>query len=460
MLPLTGVKVVEIANNIAGPYAGYILALLGAEVLKVERPEGDDARGWGPPFWQGTSATFQALNVNKRGITLDLKDREQVAWLEGHVKGCDVLVHNLRPGVMDDLGLGSDKLRALNPRLVYCNLSAFGPTGPMQKNPGYEPMVQAFAGLFSINGYPDRPGVRIGTSVLDLGSAVWAALGCIAGLLQRERTGKGCVVDASLYETALGLLTVHFARYQASGELPERHASGSAAVVIFQAFDTADGQVIVAAANDRLFAKLAGELGHAEWAQDQRFRTNADRVANKDGARPAGRRHHADAHVGRVGGALRGDRRAVRADQRYGRHEAAPADRGARHAAAGAGDRSGLDGPAAVARRQAPRHPHARADVGRAQCRGARALPLPACPRAIRGDVRPCKPEGLRGEGRGEGGHMRLSLESVAAPRSEARRMLRCWGQGPGMTTHASGQRFSNSHTCSKPIRRQNLSNG
>jgi crotonobetainyl-CoA:carnitine CoA-transferase CaiB-like acyl-CoA transferase len=281
MLPLTGVKVVEIANNIAGPYAGYILAMLGAEVLKVERPEGDDARGWGPPFWKGTSATFQALNVNKRGITLDLKDGPQVAWLKDRVKESDVLLHNLRPGVMGDLGLGSDELTALNPRLVYCNLSAFGPAGPMRKNPGYEPMVQAFAGLFSVNGYPDRPGVRIGTSVLDLGSAVWAALGCIAGLLQRERTGKGCVVDASLYETALGLLTVHFARYKASGELPERHPSGSAAVVIFQAFDTADGQVIVAAANDRLFAKLAGALGRPELAQDQRFKTNADRVVNK-----------------------------------------------------------------------------------------------------------------------------------------------------------------------------------
>jgi crotonobetainyl-CoA:carnitine CoA-transferase CaiB-like acyl-CoA transferase len=165
---------------------------------------------------------------------------------------------------------------------VYCNLSAFGPVGPMQKSPGYEPMVQAFAGLFSINGYPDRPGARIGTSVLDLGSAVWAALGCIAGLLQRERTGNGCVVDASLYETALGLLTVHFARYQASGELPERHPSGSLAVVIFQAIDTADGQVIVAAANDRLFAKLAKALGRPQWAEDPRYKTNADRHANKD----------------------------------------------------------------------------------------------------------------------------------------------------------------------------------
>lgn len=282
MLPLTGVKVIEIANNIAGPYAGFVLAALGAEVLKVERPEGgDDARGWGPPFWRGTSATFQALNVNKRGITLDLKDAAQVAQVKVLLSEADVLVHNLRPGVLDALGLGSVALTALNPRLVYCAISAFGPRGPMRRHPGYEPMVQAFTGLFSINGYPDRPGVRIGTSVLDLGSGTWAALGCIAGLLQRERSGKGCVVDASLYETALGLLTVHFARYQASGKLPERHPSGSLAVVIFEAFDTADGRVIVAAANDRLFAKFAAEVGHAEWAEDARYKTNADRHANK-----------------------------------------------------------------------------------------------------------------------------------------------------------------------------------
>ena len=283
MLPLTGVKVVELANNIAGPYAGFILAMLGAEVLKIERPEsGDDARAWGPPFWKDTSATFHALNVNKQGATVDLKSPEQVAWLENYVEGCDVFIHNLRPGVLDELGLGAKTLRARNPRLVYCSLSAFGPRGPMHKNGGYEPMVQAFSGLFSVNGYPDRPGVRIGTSVLDLGSAVWAALGCIAALLQREKTGEGCVVDASLYETALGLLTVHFARYQAGGQLPERHPSGSLAVVLFQAIDTADKQVIVAAANDRLFAKLVKELGHPEWATDKRYKTNADRFANKD----------------------------------------------------------------------------------------------------------------------------------------------------------------------------------
>jgi crotonobetainyl-CoA:carnitine CoA-transferase CaiB-like acyl-CoA transferase len=282
MLPLAGVKVVELGNNVAGPYAGFILAALGAEVLKVERPEGgDDARGWGPPFWRGTSATFQALNVNKRGLTLDLKDAAHVAQLKVLLSEADVLVHNLRPGVLDGLGLGRAALAALNERLVYCAISAFGATGPMQGHAGYEPIVQAFAGLFSINGYPDRPGVRMGTSVLDLGSGTWAALGCIAGLLQRERTGRGCTVDASLFETALGLLTVHFARYQASGRLPQRHPTGSLAVVIFEAFDTADGQVIVAAANDRLFAKFAVEVGRAEWVQDERYKTNADRHASR-----------------------------------------------------------------------------------------------------------------------------------------------------------------------------------
>ena len=284
MLPLTGVKVVEFANNIAGPYAGFILAMLGADVLKIERPEGgDDARAWGPPFWKDTSATFQCLNVNKKGITLDLKAADDIAWVKDYIESCDVLIHNLRPGVMDELGLGSAALLERNPRLIYCSLSAFGPKGPMQKNGGYEPMVQAFSGLFSVNGYPDRPGVRIGTSVLDLGSAVWAALGCVTGVLQRERTGKGCVVDASLYETALGLLTVHFARFQAGGQLPERHPSGSLAVVLFQAIDASDGQVIVAAANDRLWAKFTAEIGHPEWAQDPRYKTNADRHANKEG---------------------------------------------------------------------------------------------------------------------------------------------------------------------------------
>jgi crotonobetainyl-CoA:carnitine CoA-transferase CaiB-like acyl-CoA transferase len=282
MLPLTGTKVVELAQNIAGPYAGEILGMLGADVVKVERPEGgDDARGWGPPFVDGMATTFHTVNRNKRSVTLNLKHPADVAWLKEYVAGCDVLIQNLRPGVTDQLGLGPEVMRALNPRLVYCSLWAFGHKGPMHLKPGYEPMIQAFAGMFSLNGQEGGPPTRVGMQVLDLGTGVWAALGTVAALLEREKTGQGCTVDTSLYETALGWLSVHFAAFQATGEPPTRHGSGNPRVVVFQSFVTADGEIVVAAANDRLFRKYVTELGHPEWGEDARFLTNALRVANK-----------------------------------------------------------------------------------------------------------------------------------------------------------------------------------
>ena len=372
MLPLTGVKVVELANNIAGPYAAYILAMLGADVLKVERPEsGDDARGWGPPFWKDTSATFHALNVNKQGVTLDLKAAEHVAWLQGYIESCDVLLHNMRPGVLDEMGLGAEALRARNPRLVYCSLSAFGPKGPMQKNGGYEPMVQAFSGLFSVNGYPDRPGVRIGTSVLDLGSAVWAALGCIAGAAAAGEDRQG------LRRRRLALRDGAGAADRALRPLPgQRHPARAAserllAVVLFQAVDTADGQVIVAAANDRLWAKFSAELGHPEWAQGRALQDQRRPLRQQGRAGGRGDGDHAPAAERGVGGAAAEGGRALRAHQRHHPHEGACADRGARHGAAGAGDRPRPDEPAAVVRRRAPDHPHPRAQARRAQRRGA-----------------------------------------------------------------------------------------
>ncbi|HEV8441033.1 MAG TPA: CoA transferase [Methylomirabilota bacterium] len=281
MRPLSGIKVVEIAQNLAGPFAGEILAQMGADVVKIERPEGDDARGWGPPFHRGMSPIFLAVNHDKRSISLDLKDPESVAWLKSYVAGADVLVQNLRAGVMEELGLGADTLLAENPRLIYCSLLAFGQAGPLRRHPGYEPMVQAFAGLMTINGEEDRPPTRIGTAVLDMGTGMWAVMGTLAGLVQRERTGRGCVVDTSLFETALGWLTGHFASFRLSGDLPVRHRTGSRRLVVFQGFETKNGPVIVAAANDRLFAKLAVALERPEWARDPRFATNALRVANK-----------------------------------------------------------------------------------------------------------------------------------------------------------------------------------
>nr|WP_186329942.1 CoA transferase [Variovorax boronicumulans] len=280
--PLEGIRVVEIAQNIAGPYTSEILSALGADVVKVERPgTGDDARGWGPPFWRGTATTFQAMNHGKKSITLDLKDPADLQWLHGFIAEADVFVQNMRPGALAELQLGPEVLCAVNPRLVYCSLTAFGHKGPKALAPGYEPMVQAYAGLFSVNGTEDGPPARVGMQVLDLGSGLWAALGCIAALFQRTATGRGCVVDTSLFETALGWLQVSMAGFQATGRQPARHRSGNPNVVVFQALPTADGELVVAAANDRLFAKLARLVGHAEWAADPRYASNALRVQHK-----------------------------------------------------------------------------------------------------------------------------------------------------------------------------------
>jgi crotonobetainyl-CoA:carnitine CoA-transferase CaiB-like acyl-CoA transferase len=281
-LPLAGVRVLEIAQNIAGPYAAEILGRLGAEVIKIERPEGgDDCRGWGPPFFEGTATTFHACNHGKKGVTLDLKDPAAIAWIKDQVRHSDVFIQNLRPGVVDELGIGPEVLRAINPRLIYTSLWAFGHVGPMKLNPGYEPMIQAFSGIFSVNGTADGPPSRVGMQILDLGTGVWAALATLAALFQRQSSGQGCTVDASLLETAFGWLGMLMAGFGVSGEQPVRHRTGNPRVVVFQAFKASDGEIVVAAANDRLFAKLARELGRPEWATDPRFASNALRYKHK-----------------------------------------------------------------------------------------------------------------------------------------------------------------------------------
>ena len=281
-LPLAGIKVLELAQNLAGPFAGETLARLGADVVKVERPEGgDDARGWGPPFLEGAGSTFHNVNGGKRSITLDLKNPTDVAWLKEYVRGVDIVLQNMRPGALDELGLGPQALLAENPRLIYCSVSAFGPVGPMKDRPGYEPMVQAFAGLFMVSGFQDSPPFRLGVPVLDVGSGMWAVIGILAALVRRALTGAGGVVDASLFETALTWIGGMFASYRVSGEVTPRHPTGSVKLVPFEGFQTQTGPIVIAAANDRLFATLCKTLDHPEWAADPRFRTNADRFAHK-----------------------------------------------------------------------------------------------------------------------------------------------------------------------------------
>jgi crotonobetainyl-CoA:carnitine CoA-transferase CaiB-like acyl-CoA transferase len=282
MLPLTGITVVELGQNLAGPYAAEVLGHLGADVVKVERPEGDDARHWGPPFWKGVSPGFLAVNANKRSILVDLKDPQAAAGLADFIGGADVVVQNHRPGSLDALGLGPEALTARYPRLVYCSVWAFGRTGPLAMRPGYEPIVQAFSGLMMMNGDEGGPPTRIGTSILDFGTGMWAAIGALAGLVHRAHTGRGCVVDASLLETGLAWLKGHIAAFKVTGVVPERHRTGSNRLVPFQGFETKTGPIIIAAGNDRLFAKLAGALGHPEWAADPRFSDNKARSAHKD----------------------------------------------------------------------------------------------------------------------------------------------------------------------------------
>ncbi len=282
-LPLAGARVIDVTTSIAGPYCAEILGALGADVVKVERPDtGDDGRAWGPPFWNGESAMFLAVNAGKRSLAVSLSDsrgREAVLRL---VDRADVFVQSLRPGLADRLGLGADELRRRNPRLVHCSVGAYGRVGPLASEPGYDALMQAAGGLISMTGEPGRPGVRVGSSLIDMGTGMWSALGVIAALLERERTGEGSVVDTSLYETALGYIGYHLVGYLADGTVPRGQGTGFPMVAPYQVFPTRDGELMVAGGNDRLFVALCEVLGLAELVADERFRTNPDRVRNRD----------------------------------------------------------------------------------------------------------------------------------------------------------------------------------
>ncbi len=280
--PLAGITVVEMGTSVAAPFAGQVLGDLGALIVKIEKPDGgDDARGWGPPFWHGTSATFQSLNRNKLSVALDLKDEDQRKSLREFVfREADVVLQNLRPGLVARYGLGSELVRE-QPRLIYCNLGAFGADGPLRERPGYDPMMQAFAGLMNITGEAEQPPVRIGPSIVDIGAGMWSVIGILAALHRRSATGSGGVVDTSLFETALAWMTVPSALTLAGSE-PGRTGSEAAMLAPYKAYRGSDGMyLIIAAGNDNLFARLCREIGRPQWIDDDRFRTNAVRLVNR-----------------------------------------------------------------------------------------------------------------------------------------------------------------------------------
>lgn len=280
--PLSGIRVFEFGSNLAGPYAGWVLAQMGAEVVKIERPEGDDARGWGPPFWRGAATLFHTVNRDKESLCIDLKDSAAVAALRRRIlEEGDVVLQNMRPGVAAQLGFSAESMTAENPRLIYCNLHAFGATGPMKNHPGYDTLMQAFSGVMSVTGQEDGPPVRAGVSVADMGTGMWCVIGILGALYRRTSTGRGGIIDASLYETCLGWMTLHSTAFQATGDMPLRYATAARGIVPYQGYPCSDGMLIIAASNDRLFAKLARALGHPEWAEDERFKTNPQRVAHR-----------------------------------------------------------------------------------------------------------------------------------------------------------------------------------
>jgi crotonobetainyl-CoA:carnitine CoA-transferase CaiB-like acyl-CoA transferase len=280
--PLEGIVVADLTQNVAGPFCTQTLGDMGAEVVKIERPgRGDDARAWAPPYWGRESATFISLNRNKKSLALDLKSPGGLEILHRLVGRADVFVQSLRPGAIDELGLDFAGASRINPRIVYCSITAFGVRGPLSHLPGYDPLMQAYSGLMSVNGHPDQEPARVGTSIVDMGTGMWAALGIVAALRQRDATGRAIEVTTALFETALMWMSYHAMGYMASGAVPQAQGSGTTMIAPYQAFPTADGFAMIGAGSDALFVKLAAALGCPDLARDERFVDNPSRVSNR-----------------------------------------------------------------------------------------------------------------------------------------------------------------------------------
>lgn len=280
--PFAGLVVIELGHSVAAPFAGQIFGELGAQVIKIEKADGDDARKWGPPFWEGASAFFQALNRNKESVVCELRDPDQLEALKKLIcDKADIVIQNLRPGHVEQLGLDGPTLLARQPKLIYCNLGAFGRTGPLKDRPGYDPLMQAFGGVMSTTGEPGRPSVRVGASIVDMGTGMWSVIGALTALHERHSTGRGRVVDVSLFETASCWVSLLASQFLASGQLAGKQGSGAPGIVPYKAYVTLDGEIVIAAGSDGLFKSLSTALGCPQWKEDPRFIDNPARVAHQ-----------------------------------------------------------------------------------------------------------------------------------------------------------------------------------
>ncbi len=281
--PLAGLRVLELTQIMSGPTCGQMLADMGADVIKVEKlPGGDDARGYRDPLVNGVSAPFMMMNRNKRGIALDLKHPDGKAILKRMVEQSDVLVENFRGGTMDKLGLGYEVLSKINPGLIYCAITGYGLDGPYAGKGGFDLIAQGFAGLMSITGEPGGAPAKNGNAVSDMNAGILGALGIVAAYVHKLKTGEGQIVDTSLSDAALQQHYWHAAIFFANGKSSEPTGSAHILTAPYQAFEASDGWINVGGANQANWERIAEVLGHPEWREDPRFKTNSDRMAHRE----------------------------------------------------------------------------------------------------------------------------------------------------------------------------------
>lgn len=281
MQPLQGIRVLDLSRVLAGPYCTMVLGDLGADVIKVEPPEGDETRGWGPPFAGGESAYYLCVNRNKRDIVINLKTEEGKKALRELALQSDVFVENFRPGTLEKFGLDYETLHVLNPKLIYCSITGFGQTGSMKDKPGYDFMIQALGGLMSITGEPEGEPMKTGVAVVDLFAGQNAIIAILAALQARTLTGQGQHLDIALFDSQLGWLANVASNFLISGKSPQRHGNAHPNIVPYQSFQAEDGWFAIAVGNDRQFERLCETLGRPDLVVDERFAANAGRVQHR-----------------------------------------------------------------------------------------------------------------------------------------------------------------------------------
>ena len=280
---LTDIRVVDLSRVLAGPLCGQMLADHGADVIKVEPPDGDETRGWGPPFVRDDhSAYFDGLNRNKRNVSIDLRTEDGQALLRRMLEGADVVIENFKAGTLERWGLADEVIAERFPRLIHCRITGYGVDGPLGGAPGYDAVLQALSGLMSINGEPEGPAMRIGIPLVDIVTSLNAMNGILLALHARESTGRGQLIDLALLDNAVSILHPHAGKWFASGEQPVRTGVAHPTICPYETFTCVDGPFFIGAGNDRQFRSLAAALGAPDLADDPRFRTNSDRLAHAE----------------------------------------------------------------------------------------------------------------------------------------------------------------------------------